>query len=64
MDRFIRRENIALFRKGLSQATTEEQRRVLRKLLAEEEAKDGIRSAGTQNKKCLSRADPVTSVSR
>jgi hypothetical protein len=42
MDRFIRRENIMLFRRRLAEATTEEQRKVILQLLAEEEAKDGI----------------------
>jgi hypothetical protein len=42
MDRFIRRENLALFRKRLAEATTEEQRKVILKLLAEEEAKGGV----------------------
>jgi hypothetical protein len=46
MDRFIRRENIALFRTRLSQATTEEQRKVILQLLAAEEAKGGILRAG------------------
>jgi hypothetical protein len=46
MDQFIRRENIALFRTQLSQATTEEQRRVILQLLAEEEAKEGIVRVG------------------
>ena len=39
MDRFIHHENIALFRKRLSEPKTEEQRRVILMLLAEEEAK-------------------------
>lgn len=40
MDRFIHHENIALFRKRLSEVKTEEQRRIILKLLAEEEAQD------------------------
>jgi hypothetical protein len=42
MDRFIRRENITLFRRRLAEANTEEQRKVILQLLAQEEAKDGI----------------------
>lgn len=40
MDRFVCRENIERYRRLLTQATDEEQRRQLMKLLAEEEAKD------------------------
>jgi hypothetical protein len=39
MDWFIHRENLALFRRRLSEANTEEQRRVILKLLSEEEDK-------------------------
>ena len=39
MDWFIHHENIALFRKRLSESKIEEQRRVILMLLAEEEAK-------------------------
>jgi hypothetical protein len=48
MDRFIRRQNIELFQKRLSEANTEEQRRVILKLLAEEEAKDGTVRGNSQ----------------
>jgi hypothetical protein len=40
MDKFIHRENLALFKKRLSEARDDAMRRVLLRLLAEEEAKD------------------------
>ncbi len=41
MERFIHRENLALFRKRLADPTiTEDQRQMILKLLAEEEAKE------------------------
>jgi hypothetical protein len=40
MDRFIHRENLALLRRRLAESQDEAQRRVLLKLLSEEEAKD------------------------
>ena len=40
MERFIHAENLALFRKRLKEAQTDAERRVLLKLLAEEEAKE------------------------
>jgi hypothetical protein len=40
MDKFIHRENLALFRKRLEQAPDDATRQVLLKLLAEEEAKE------------------------
>jgi hypothetical protein len=40
MERFIRNENIRLYRKLLEQEQDEERRNVIRKLLAEEETKD------------------------
>ena len=40
MEKFIHRENLALYRKKLAEAPDEATRRVLLKLLAEEEAKD------------------------
>jgi hypothetical protein len=39
MEEFVREQNIAEFRKQLQNETTEERRRLLRKLLAEELAK-------------------------
>jgi len=39
MERFINRENIALLRRKLAEAQDEAQRKVILKLLAEEEAK-------------------------
>ncbi|MGA9087815.1 MAG: hypothetical protein WB420_01755 [Bradyrhizobium sp.] len=40
MDDYIHRENMALLRRRLSETSGETERRVLLKLLAEEEAKD------------------------
>jgi hypothetical protein len=40
MDKFIHRENLALLRKRLAEVQDDDARRVLLKLLAEEEAKD------------------------
>jgi hypothetical protein len=40
MEKFIHRENLALFRKRLTEVRDESERQVLLKLLAEEEAKD------------------------
>lgn len=40
MERFIHNENIRRYRKLLEQEKDEEKRNVIRKLLAEEEAKD------------------------
>jgi hypothetical protein len=40
MERFIHNENIRHYRKLLEQETNEDKRAVIRKLLAEEEAKD------------------------
>lgn len=40
MERFIRRENLALFRKRLAEAPGDAARQILLKLLAEEEAKE------------------------
>jgi hypothetical protein len=40
MDEFIHRENLALYKKRLAEATDERARQVLPKLLAGEEAKD------------------------
>jgi hypothetical protein len=42
MDCFIHKENLALFRKRLAEAEDDATRRVILKLLAEEEAKDSI----------------------
>jgi|GraSoiStandDraft_28_1057319.scaffolds.fasta_scaffold79502_2 hypothetical protein len=39
MERFLRRENTIIFKRKLTEATTDEQRQLLLKLLAEEEAK-------------------------
>lgn len=40
MDKFIHRENLALFRKRLAEPHDDAERKVLLKLLAEEEARD------------------------
>jgi hypothetical protein len=40
MDKFIHRENLALFKRRLAEAPDDATRKVLLKLLAEEEAKD------------------------
>jgi hypothetical protein len=40
MDKFIHRENLALFRKRLAEAPDDATRQILLKLLAEEEAKE------------------------
>jgi hypothetical protein len=39
MDEFIRRENLIIFRRRLAEATSDAQREILVKLLAEEEAR-------------------------
>lgn len=40
MERFIHRENLALYKERLAEPHTDAERRVLLKLLAEEEAKE------------------------
>ena len=40
MDRYIRRENLALFKKRFAEAKDEAQRQIVAKPLAEKEAKD------------------------
>jgi hypothetical protein len=40
MDKFIHRENLALFKKRLAESRDDAERKVLLKLLADEEAKD------------------------
>jgi hypothetical protein len=42
MENFIHRENLALYRKRLTEAKDDATRSVILKLLAEEEAKDGV----------------------
>jgi hypothetical protein len=42
MEKFIRCENLTIFRRRLAEATTDTQRQLLLKLLAEEEAKELI----------------------
>ncbi len=39
MDEFIRRENLIIFRRRLAEATSDAQREILMKLLADEEAR-------------------------
>jgi hypothetical protein len=41
MDRYIHRENLALLKKRLAEVHDDATRKVILKLLAEEEAKDG-----------------------
>lgn len=54
MERFIHSENIRRYRKLLEEEKNEEKRNVIRKLLAEEEAKEVPASPGTrQNSKPL-----------
>jgi hypothetical protein len=43
MEKFIHRENLALFKKRLAEPRGESERQVLLKLLADEEAKDSPR---------------------
>lgn len=52
MERFIHNENLRHFRKLLAEEKDEERRNVIRKLLAEEEAKDVPKG---------SQADPIKS---
>ena len=40
MEQFIHQENLALYRKKLAETEDEAQRKIILKLLAEEEAKD------------------------
>ena len=40
MDKYIHRENLALFKKRFAEAKDEAQRQIVAKLLAEEEARD------------------------
>ncbi len=42
MEKFIHRENLALYRKRLADAKDDATRNVILKLLAEEEAKNGL----------------------
>jgi hypothetical protein len=47
MEHFIRRENLALFRKRLAEPCADAERKVLLKLLAEEEAKQNAPEKGS-----------------
>lgn len=40
MEKYIHRENLALFKKRLAEACSEAERKVISELLAEEQAKD------------------------
>ncbi len=40
MEKFIQRENVILYKKRLAEPQTDAERKILRKLLADEEAKD------------------------
>ena len=46
MDKYIRRENLTLFKKRLAEARTDAEREVILKLLAEEEAKEPLLNKG------------------
>ena len=48
MDKFIHRENLALYRKRLAEGPDDATREVILKLLAEEEAKDGADRSSRQ----------------
>ena len=48
MERFIHNENIRRYRKLLEEERDEEKRNIIRKLLAEEEAKDVPASPGSR----------------
>ena len=45
MEKFIQRENVALYRKRLAEPQTDAERSIIRKLLADLEAKDAPSSA-------------------
>jgi polyhydroxyalkanoate synthesis regulator protein len=47
MENFIRRENLTIFRRRLAETDNDAQRQILLKLLVEEEAKGGTRTADT-----------------
>ena len=40
MDKFIQRENVTLYKKRLAEPQTDSERKIILKLLADEEAKD------------------------
>jgi hypothetical protein len=40
MEKFIQRENVALYKKRLAEPQTDAERKIIRELLADEEAKD------------------------
>ncbi len=46
MEEFIHRENLVLFKKRLAEHRTDAERKLLMKLLAEEEAKEPRRGSG------------------
>jgi hypothetical protein len=48
MEGFVRQENVRLYRKLLAETSDAEKRQMLLKLLADEEAKDGIDRASSQ----------------
>ena len=49
MERFIHTENIRLYRKLLAETSDLDKRQMLLKLLADEEAKDGIDGGNSQS---------------
>lgn len=48
MEEFIHRENLIIFKRRLAVAKSDEQRQMLLKLLAEEEARDACLNLGTK----------------
>ena len=49
MEKFIHRENLALLRKRLAETNDDAQRKVILKLLAEEEAKESPANLGLKS---------------
>lgn len=49
MEKFIHRENLALLRKRLAETNDDAQRKVILKLLAEEEAKEAPSNRGPKS---------------
>ena len=44
MEKFIQRENVALYKKRLAEPQSDTERKIILKLLADEEAKDALSS--------------------
>jgi hypothetical protein len=61
MENFIHRENLALFKKRLAEAHSDAERKVLLKLLADEEAKEPPTKIGIlKPRQSVSQSRPVT----